>query len=89
MTHFINYSPVTGLSIKTFRNTGAFNGDVVGLVDDIMDGREGCCELDGALDALEDGSLWSDEQQEVLEDLHALIRRWETEHDAEPVLDDE
>lgn len=78
MTHFINYSPVTGLSISTFRSAeGYANGDVIGLVEDIHAGRPGNCPLDGALDAIEDGALWQDADQETLEELHALIANHE------------
>lgn len=78
MTHFINYSPDTGLSISTFRGAeGYANGDITGLVEDIRAGRPGNCPLDGALDALEDGSTWSDEDQSIIEEIHASVREHE------------
>lgn len=74
MAHFINYNAHTGLSINTYRAPeGYANSDVTGLVEDIHAERSGCCPLEGALEALEDGSLWQDADQEILEELHALI----------------
>ena len=75
MMYYINFTPADGISIDTYRAPGAFvNGDVRGLVADIRANRAGTCELDGSLAALEDGSLWEDEDQEILELLHATIR---------------
>lgn len=74
MTCFINFDPARGLSIATYRQPqGACNGDVLGLVEDIRAGRPGCCDLEGAKAALEDGSLWTDDDQETLELLHAAV----------------
>lgn len=77
---FINYSPLTGVSINSFRQpSGYANWDVDGLVVDIIAGRDSSCRLEGAKDALEDGSLWPDNDvvQEVLEEVHAAICDWE------------
>ena len=74
MTYFINYNPMTGFSINTFREPNGYcNEDVLGLVEDVQNGASSCCMLDGAKDALEDGSLWTDEQQEIVESIHSVI----------------
>ena len=74
-TYFINFSPASGISIDRYRAPGAcINEDVRGLVADMRDNRAGTCELDGSLAALEDGSLWGDDDQTILELLHASIR---------------
>lgn len=77
---FINYSANSGISINSFRNPNGYaNSDVTGLVDDIAGGRDGCCPLEGAKAALEDGSLWqgSNATQEILEEIHAAITEWQ------------
>lgn len=80
MTYFINFDPMTGVSINTFRKPeGSMNDDVRGLVEDIRANCAGTCDLDGAKAALEDGSLWSDDDQETLELVHAAIREAEAE----------
>lgn len=57
---FLNYNANTEtLSINTFRNNGCLNDDVVGLVEDIAVGVSSCCDLDGAIDAVRDGSAWA------------------------------
>lgn len=77
-SHYINFAPALGVSIDTFRKPeGYANDDVRGLVEGIRAGRPGCCDLDGAKAALEDGSLWSDGDQEALELLHSAIRDFE------------
>ena len=78
-TLFLNYSVNTGLSINTFRNTGYFNDDVAGLVEDMLAGKNSSCDLEGALDAVRDGSLWSDNDdvQGVLEYIDAAICEYE------------
>lgn len=84
MSDFINYTPMTGVTIDSYRKPeGSFNDDVRGLVDDVRAGRPGCCDLDGALAALEDGSLWTDEDQEAIESVHAAIKDFEREASAE------
>ena len=76
MAYIINFSPVSGISIDRHRAPGAsVDDDVRGLVADIRANRAGRCLLDGARDALEDGSLWEDDDQETLELLHATIRQ--------------
>lgn len=80
MTYFINFAPMTGVSINTFRKPeGYANDDVRGLVEDIRANRAGTCDLDGAKAALEDGSLWNDDGQEALELLHSAISDFEVE----------
>lgn len=75
MTLFINYNPTVGLSINTYRNSFYYSPDIRDLVDDILREDIGCCELEGALDALEDGDCWEgiDVTQGLLEELHCLI----------------
>ena len=73
---FINNCPTTGITINSFRKArGYANSDVVGLVDDILNGRPGCCPLEAAKDALEDGSLWDDDDhtKEATSLIHTLI----------------
>lgn len=80
---FINYNVNTGISITTHRQVlGVANSYVTGLVDDILAERNGCCPLDGAKDALEDGTLWtgSDATPEILEEIHSAICEWEAEN---------
>jgi len=77
---FINYDVNRGLSINSYRHPSAtMSKDVAELVDDIIADQNGCCPLEGAKDALEDGSVWqgSDATHELLEELHALIRNYE------------
>lgn len=81
MSHFINYSVNTGLSINTYRQPNGYaNSDVSGLVDDILAERDGNCPLEGAKELLESDS-WqgSNATPELLEQLHALIREFEAE----------
>jgi len=71
---FINYSANAGITLNTKPNAGWQNDDVIGLIDDILSERDSSCPLSGALDALEDGSLWGDDvAAEVLEVVHAAI----------------
>lgn len=80
---FINYNVNTGIRINIHRQVeGVANSYVTGLVDDILAERNGCCPLDGAKDALEDGSLWagSDATPEILEEIHSAICEWEAEN---------
>lgn len=77
---FINYNVNSGISINTFRNPNGYaNSDVTGLVDDIAAERDGCCPLEGAKEALEDGTLWqgSNATPEILEALHTAITEYE------------
>ena len=76
MNEFINYDKHTGLSINTYRNPDATLGDITDVVAAVKNGDESvCCDLDGALDALEDGTLWTDDDQETIEYIHDEIRR--------------
>lgn len=75
-TLFLNYNAGTKtVSVNTFRNAGYVNFDVIGLVDDIVMGVSGCCELEGSLDAVRDGSIWAgtDATQEILEMIDSAI----------------
>lgn len=77
---FINYDPNTGFSINTSRQPrGYANDDVTGLVDDVMAERCGCCPLEGAKAALEDGHVWqgSSVSYELIEEIHDVITQWE------------
>lgn len=78
MNYFLNYSVDAGLSIKTSRDPSATAGDIRDLVAAYQSKDESVvCDLDGALGALEDGSLWQDSDQEAIEDVHAFISEWE------------
>lgn len=79
---FLNYDSSTEtLSINTFRNNGYFNDDVVGFVEDIARGVSSCCycDLDGALDAVRDGSAWAgtNASTEILEMIDTAICEYE------------
>lgn len=78
MTLFINYDVNNGVTINAFRNQGYFNEDVLGLVEDIVQERSGCCELAGAEDAINDGALWktSAVEAEVLEMIQDAINEF-------------
>jgi transcriptional regulator with XRE-family HTH domain len=77
-TMFINYDKNTGLSIDSFRNPSATVGDITDLVAAVKTEDESItCQLEGAKDALEDGSIWQDDDQEALEEVHDFIARFE------------
>ena len=81
MNYFINYDPATGVAINTYRQPNGYaNDDVVELVDDMVAGRPGNCPLEGAKDALEDGSLWNDEDEHIINQIHNLIQEHEAAH---------
>lgn len=75
MAHFINYdAQLDNVFIATYRQASGYtNEDITGLVDDMKNNQSGCCPLEGSLNALEDGSLWEDEDQTILELLHHKI----------------
>lgn len=78
INYFINYDADTDhLSISTFRNTGYANSDVLSLVDGIHFSDSGNCELEGAKEALEDGSIWMDEDEHIVNQLLNLIQEHE------------
>ena len=82
---FINYTVNAGVTINSYRNaTGYYNDDVTGLIDDIVAELSGCCPLEGAKAALEDGTLWngSDATPEVLEEIHNAICEYEAQESA-------
>lgn len=74
---FINYDHTTDtLTIDSFRKPNAAAGDIMDLVAAITAKDESICysgDFDAALAATEDGSIWKDEEQQALEDLHHLI----------------
>lgn len=75
MSLFINYDFNVGLSVSPERNpTGYANSDVQGLVEDMMsDCLHSSCPFDSALEALEDGALWSEEEREVVESIRVIV----------------
>lgn len=76
--YFINYDQHTGLSIDTFRNPSATVGDITDLVEAVKNGNESIvCQLEGAKGALEDGSIWQDDDQDALEEVHDLVIRFQ------------
>jgi hypothetical protein len=80
MKYFINFNVNTGISIDTYRGASGYaNSDVAGLVDDIVNGVDGNCPLEGAKEALEDGAVWSNSAAtpDVLELLHGTITHFE------------
>jgi hypothetical protein len=57
---FLNYNAQTyTVTVNTYRNIGYFNTDVAGFIADIAMGVHSCCNLEGALDAVRDGSVWA------------------------------
>jgi hypothetical protein len=73
---FINYDVNEGLSIDSFRNANASIGDIADLAMAYQNADENVyCDLEGAKDALEDGSFWDGLSitQETLEILHSFI----------------
>lgn len=74
-TLFIKYDFNVGLSISPERNPAGYaSSDVQGLVEDMMsEGSHSSCPLDGALDALNDDSLWPEDEREIVESIKAVI----------------
>lgn len=61
MEYFINYRPLMGVDISQHRAPiGYHNDDIIGLIEDAINGHPGSCPLEGAQEAINDGSLWSD-----------------------------
>ena len=80
MNYFINFNAQTGrITINRYRNNGMANADVIGLVEDMEKGISSTCSVKGALAALEDGSIWNDDQQEIIENLHATLWEFNTD----------
>jgi hypothetical protein len=76
MKMFLNYDVNAGLSINSGRTSNASVGDIAELALAYQGGTENvCCQLDGAKDALEDGSFWQGTSvtQETLEMIHTFI----------------
>lgn len=75
---FINYNVNYGIGISSYREPqGYFNSDVTGLVDDIVEERDGCCPLKGALELLE-SDIWqgSNATAEVLDEIVQAIENY-------------
>lgn len=72
---FINYDFNVGLSINSGQNPAGYaNSDVQGLVEDLMsDTLHSSCPLDGALKALNDDSLWSEDERDIVESIKVAI----------------
>lgn len=78
MSFFINYNTNTGFTIDTYRNPNCAFGEITDVVKAINNEDENvCCSLDGAKDALEDGSIWEDSDQTAIEALHTYITDFE------------
>lgn len=75
MSLFINYDFNVGLSVSPERNPAGYaNSDVQGLVEDVMsESSHSSCPFDGALKALNDDSLWSEDEREIVESIKAVI----------------
>lgn len=75
---FVNYSVVTGVSVNPYRNNGYANSDVGGLVDDMVNGVDGNCPLEGTMEALMDGEYWqnSNATAEILEEVFEAIIKY-------------
>ena len=57
---FINYDPIKGITINSFRNPNGYaNSDVKGLLEDMILANPGCCPLAGSWDAIHDDELLS------------------------------
>ena len=74
-TLFIKYDFNVGLSISPERNPAGYaNSDVQGLVEDMMsESSHSSCPFDGALKALNDDSLWSEDERDIVESIRAII----------------
>lgn len=76
--YFINYDQHTGLSIDSYRNPSATVGDITDLIAAVKSEDESItCQLEGAKAALEDGSIWQDDDQDALEEVHDLVIRFQ------------
>ena len=76
MSLFINYNRLEGLSIDSYRKPNAVVGDIVDLATAMTTLDEDVsCQLEGAVDALEDDSIWKDTgvSQKMLEELYSYI----------------
>lgn len=76
MTLFISYTEIGGIQIKEY-HYGGVGGDIRDFALAVAEKKDAYCKLDGAKDALEDGSIWVDDyasiNQETLEMLHDAI----------------
>ena len=79
MPRFIQYDAASDTIWVTDRLSRTIDpSNIQDLVKDIQGGRNGACPLDGALDAMEDGSLWKglgDAGQLALESIYCVIAR--------------
>lgn len=76
---YLNYCPVIGFSVSTApQPDGYFNSCSVGFIEDLAQQKPSSCPLDGALDALEDGSLWLDDDaiKAALESAHGYLMEY-------------
>ena len=78
---WINYDPVTGCHLANHRLAGATAGeDITDVIDAIVkeSNFQVSAPFDGALAALEDGTLWDDsvETQYALEFVHGMLLRY-------------
>ena len=77
---FLNYNANTEtLSINTFRNPGYYYEEVCDLVESMVSGVSGSCDLEGALDAVRDGAAWAgtNATTEILEMIDNAICEYE------------
>lgn len=71
---FINYSPISGYSLNTFRKPDtSYSDNVVDFVKDVTREMSASCPFEGAIDALNDGSLFTDDDYDVVEDLSNFL----------------
>lgn len=80
MVYFINFCPIAGLYVTTYRQPDAFFCDHIGqLIEDKRNNVATCCDLEGVKETLEDGAYWagSDVTEEELEEIHTLICEFE------------
>lgn len=83
---FINFNAaVDVVFVATYAQAGGCFTDIVDFVGDVRRGVSSACPLDGAVHALEDGSLWADLNDEDGQALLELVHRKARE--AEELLD--
>ena len=69
---FLAYRPNRGYSLHNTALEPTIQ-NAVEFVNSIKLGVSGVCPIEGLKDALTDGSLWSDEDQPILEELYNLL----------------
>lgn len=80
---FINYTTESGISISSYRHPECYYGNIVDMARDIKNGYNISCPLEGAMDALEDASLWKDVDLEIIEDIYNSIIEYMYEQEEE------